>query len=243
MPELYAAHRVAPVENYPNELLAVLQSSAPRNAPRDPTAVLLTPGQYNSAYYEHSFLADKMGIELVEGNDLFVRDGIVFMRTTEGPKRVDIIYRRVDDAFIDPLVFDPNSMLGVPGLFAAYAAGNVTLANAVGTGAVDDKVVYSYVPDMVRFYLGEDPILKNVPTWRCRQKDDLAYVLDHLSELVISRNSARALSRTRPITWPSRRSRSRPVRPSSIRASPRATSICGPSSSPALMVSASCRAA
>ena len=185
MPELYAAHRVAPIENYPNELLAVLQSSAPRNAPGDPTAVLLTPGQYNSAYYEHSFLADKMGIELVEGSDLFVRDGIVFMRTTEGPKRVDIVYRRVDDAFIDPLVFDPNSMLGVPGLFAAYAAGNVTLANAIGTGAVDDKVVYSYVPEMVRFYLGEEPILKNVPTWRCRQKNDLAYVLDHLAELVV----------------------------------------------------------
>ncbi len=185
MPELYAAHHVAPIENYPNELLATLQSAAPRNATKDLTAVLLTPGQFNSAYYEHSFLADKMGIELVEGSDLFVRDNVVFMRTTEGPKRVDIIYRRLDDAFIDPLVFDPTSMLGVPGLFAAYAAGNVTLANAVGTGAVDDKVVYSYVPDMVRFYLGEEPLLKNVPTWRCREPQDLAYVLDHLSELVV----------------------------------------------------------
>jgi len=185
MPELYGAHRVAPVENYPNELLATLQSAAPRNATKDVTAVLLTPGQFNSAYYEHSFLADKMGIELVEGSDLFVRDSVVFMRTTEGPKRVDIIYRRLDDAFIDPLVFDPHSMLGVPGLFAAYVAGNVTLANAVGTGAVDDKVVYSYVPDMVRFYLGEEPLLKNVPTWRCRDPEDLAYVLDHLSELVV----------------------------------------------------------
>ena len=126
-----------------------------------------------------------MGIELVEGSDLFVRDGIVFMRTTEGPKRVDIIYRRVDDAFIDPLVFEPDSMLGIPGLFAAYAAGNVTLANAPGTGAVDDKVVYSYVPDMIRFYLGEEPLLKNVPTWRCRDPEHLRYVLDHLPELVV----------------------------------------------------------
>ena len=185
MPDLFRAHRVAPVENYPNELLATLQSVAPKGAESDPTIALLTPGQYNSAFYEHSFLADAMGVELVEGYDLFVRDDVVYMRTTEGPKRVDVIYRRIDDDFIDPLVFRPDSALGVPGLYGAYAAGNVAIANAIGTGAADDKVVYSYVPDFIRFYLGEEPILKNVQTWRCRQADDLRYVLDHLSELVV----------------------------------------------------------
>jgi uncharacterized circularly permuted ATP-grasp superfamily protein len=147
--------------------------------------VLLTPGRHNSAFYEHSFLADKLGIELVEGSDLFVRDDVVFMRTTEGPERVDVIYRRLDDAFIDPLVFNPTSMLGVPGLMAAYHAGNVTLANAVGTGVADDKAIYSYMPEIVRFYTGEEPILKNVPTWRCREPEALGYVLDHLAELVV----------------------------------------------------------
>jgi uncharacterized circularly permuted ATP-grasp superfamily protein len=185
MPDLFRAHRVAPVENYPNELLATLQSVAPRGAESDPTIALLTPGQYNSAFYEHSFLADAMGVELVEGFDLFVRDDVVYMRTTEGPKRVDVIYRRVDDDFIDPLVFRPDSALGVPGLYGAYVAGNVAIANAIGTGAADDKVVYSYVPDFIRFYLGEEPILKNVQTWRCRHADDLRYVLDHLHELVV----------------------------------------------------------
>jgi uncharacterized circularly permuted ATP-grasp superfamily protein len=185
MPELFAQHRVAPIENYANELLASLRSVAPRNAGNDPTVALLTPGQYNSAYYEHSFLADKMGVELVEGRDLLVRDEVVYMRTTQGPKRVDVIYRRIDDEFIDPLSFRPDSALGVPGLFAAYAAGNVTLANAIGTGAADDKVIYSYIPDLIRFYLGEEPILKNVPTWRCREPEALRYVLDHLHELVI----------------------------------------------------------
>jgi uncharacterized circularly permuted ATP-grasp superfamily protein len=185
MPDLFRAHRVAPVENYPNELLATLQSVAPRGAESDPTIALLTPGQYNSAFYEHSFLADAMGVELVEGYDLFVRDEIVYMRTTEGPKRVDVIYRRIDDEFIDPLVFRPDSALGVPGLYGAYAAGNVAIANAIGTGAADDKVIYSYVPDFIRFYLGEEPILKNVQTWRCRHDEDLRYVLDHLHELVV----------------------------------------------------------
>jgi uncharacterized circularly permuted ATP-grasp superfamily protein len=185
MPELFAQHRVAPIENYANELLASLRSVAPRNAGNDPTVALLTPGQYNSAYYEHSFLADKMGVELVEGRDLLVRDEVVYMRTTQGPKRVDVIYRRIDDEFIDPLSFRPDSALGVPGLFAAYAAGNVTLANAIGTGAADDKVIYSYIPDLIRFYLGEEPILKNVPTWRCREPEALRYVLDHLHELVV----------------------------------------------------------
>ena len=185
MPELFATHRVAPIENYANELLSSLRSVAPRNADNDPTVALLTPGQFNSAYYEHSFLADKMGVELVEGRDLLVRDEVVYMRTTQGPKRVDVIYRRIDDEFIDPLTFRPDSSLGVPGLFAAYAAGNVTLANAIGTGAADDKVIYSYIPDLIRFYLGEEPILKNVPTWRCREPEALSYVLDHLHELVV----------------------------------------------------------
>src|SRR6516225_2398971 len=145
-PELFARHRVAPVENYPDELLATLKSVAPATSSADPTVVLLTPGVYNSAYYEHSFLADKLGVELVEGRDLFVKDDLVFMRTTQGPKRVDVIYRRIDDDFLDPLAFRPDSVLGVPGLMSVYQAGNVTLANAVGTGIADDKAVYSYMP-------------------------------------------------------------------------------------------------
>jgi uncharacterized circularly permuted ATP-grasp superfamily protein len=184
-PELFARHRVAPVENYPDELLATLKSVAPSTSSADPTVVLLTPGVYNSAYYEHSFLADKLGVELVEGRDLFVKDDLVFMRTTQGPKRVDVIYRRIDDDFLDPLAFRPDSALGVPGLMSAYQAGNVTLANAVGTGIADDKAVYSYMPAIVKFYLGEEPILKNVPTWRCREQEHLGYVLDHLEELVV----------------------------------------------------------
>lgn len=184
-PELFSRHRIAPVENYPNELLASLKSVAPLSTPREPTVVLLTPGVFNSAYYEHSFLADKLGVELVEGRDLFVKDEIVYMRTTQGPQRVDVIYRRVDDDFIDPLTFRPDSVLGVPGLMSAYTAGNVTLANAVGTGIADDKAVYSFMPAIVKFYLGEEPLLKNVPTWRCREEEHLKYVLDHLSELVV----------------------------------------------------------
>src|SRR5438477_1591235 len=184
-PDLFSRHRVAPVENYPDELLATLKSVAPASASRDPTVVLLTPGVFNSAYYEHSFLADKLGVELVEGRDLLVRDEIVFMRTTEGLKRVDVVYRRVDDDFVEPLAFRPDSLLGVPGLMSAYAAGNVTLANAVGTGIADDKAVYSYMPKILKFYLGEEPILHNVPTYCCRDREDLAYVLDHLPELVV----------------------------------------------------------
>jgi uncharacterized circularly permuted ATP-grasp superfamily protein len=184
-PELFSQHRVAPVENYPDALLATLRSLAPRTASRDPNVVLLTPGQFNSAFYEHSFLADKLGIELVEGSDLFVRDEVVYMRTTQGPKRVDVIYRRIDDDYIDPLAFRADSVLGVPGLIGAYKAGNVTLTNAVGTGVSDDKAVYSYMPEIVRFYTGEEPILKNVPTHRCREPDALKYVLDHLPELVV----------------------------------------------------------
>ena len=185
VPELFAKLRIRPVETYPDLLLDMLHSIAPPRADRDPTAVLLTPGQHNSAFYEHSFLADKLGIELVEGSDLFVRDERVFMRTTEGPRRVDVIYRRLDDAFLDPLVFRPDSMLGVPGLMSAYDAGNVSLANAVGTGVADDKAIYSYMPEIIRFYTGAEPILKNVPTWRCREPEALAYVLDHLPELVV----------------------------------------------------------
>jgi uncharacterized circularly permuted ATP-grasp superfamily protein len=184
-PELFSRHRVAPVENYPDELLATLKSVAPATASSDPTVVLLTPGIFNSAYYEHSFLADKLGVELVEGRDLFIKGEVVYMRTTEGAKRVDVIYRRIDDDFLDPLTFRPDSALGVPGLMSAYQAGNVTLANAVGTGIADDKAVYSYMPDIVKFYLGEDPILKNVPTFRCREKDHLSHVLDRLPELVV----------------------------------------------------------
>jgi uncharacterized circularly permuted ATP-grasp superfamily protein len=184
-PELFAHHQVAPVENYPDALLATLHSVAPRTASREPTAVLLTPGRFNSAFYEHSFLADKLGIELVEASDLFVRDDVVYMRTTAGPMRVDVIYRRIDDEYLDPLVFRPDSVLGVPGLMSAYQSGNVTLANAVGTGVADDKAVYSYMPEIVRFFTGEDPILQNVPTWRCREEDSLSYVLDHLPDLVV----------------------------------------------------------
>ncbi len=185
LPDLFAEHRVAPVENYPNELLACLRSVAPIGVGPNPTIVVMTPGQYNSAYYEHSFLADKLGVELVEGRDLFVRDDIVYMRTTQGAKRVDFIYRRVDDDFLDPLAFRPDSTLGVAGLMSAYQAGNVTLANAVGTGVADDKAVYTYMPEIIRFYLGEDALLKNVPTWRCREPDALKYVLEHLPELVV----------------------------------------------------------
>ena len=184
-PDLFAEHRVAPVENYPDHLLATLRSVAPSSAGAQPEIVLLTPGQFNSAYYEHSFLADRIGIELVEGRDLIVRDDVVYMRTTQGPKRVDVIYRRIDDEFLDPVAFRPDSMLGVPGLMGAYLAGNVTLANAVGTGVADDKAIYTYMPEIIRFFLGEEPLLKNVPTWRCREVEALTYVLEHLDELVV----------------------------------------------------------
>jgi uncharacterized circularly permuted ATP-grasp superfamily protein len=183
-PELFSLHRVAPVAHYPDLLLDSLRAVAPASV-NEPTVVVLTPGAYNSAYFEHAFLAQQMGVELVEGQDLFVKDNFVFMRTTQGPRRVDVIYRRVDDDFLDPLVFRPNSTLGCAGLLSVYRAGNVTLANAIGTGVADDKSIYPYVPKMIEFYLGEKPILNNVPTWMCRQSDDLQYVLDHLSELVV----------------------------------------------------------
>ncbi len=183
-PELFASHKVAPVQHYPDLLLEKLRAVAPKGV-GDPTVVVLTPGAYNSAYFEHTFLAQQMGVELVEGRDLFVKDGVVYMRTTQGPQRVDVIYRRIDDDFLDPLAFRPDSALGVPGILKAYQAGNVTLANAIGTGVADDKSIYPYVPDMIRFYLGEEPKLNNVPTWMCRKPDDLAHVLDHLAELVV----------------------------------------------------------
>ncbi len=183
-PELFSQHRVAPVAHYPDLLLETLRAVAPA-AVSEPTVVVLTPGMHNSAYFEHAFLAQQMGIELVEGQDLFVKDNFVYMRTTQGPKRVDVIYRRVDDDFLDPTAFRPDSTLGCAGLLAAYRAGNVTLSNAIGTGVADDKSIYPYVPKMIEFYLGEKPILNNVPTYLCRQADDLKYVLDHLGELVV----------------------------------------------------------
>ncbi len=183
-PEFFASHAVAPVEHYPNLLLETLRQAAPEDV-ADPTVVVLTPGQFNSAYFEHAFLASQMGIELVEGQDLMVKNGLVYMRTTAGLRQVDVIYRRLDDAFIDPLEFRQDSMLGVPGLMSVYRAGRVNIANAVGTGVADDKSIYPFVPDMIRFYLGEEPLLNNVPTWQLRKPDDLAYVLERLPELVV----------------------------------------------------------
>jgi uncharacterized circularly permuted ATP-grasp superfamily protein len=183
-PELFARNKVAPVAHYPDVLLENLRSVAPQGV-TDPVVVVLTPGMYNSAYFEHAFLAQQMGVELVEGQDLFVQDDAVFMRTTRGPQRVDVIYRRVDDDFLDPLVFRPDSTLGVPGLLAAYRAGRVTLANAIGTGIADDKSIYPYVPDMIEFYLGEKPLLANVPTYKCRNRDEMQAALAKLPELVV----------------------------------------------------------
>jgi uncharacterized circularly permuted ATP-grasp superfamily protein len=183
-PELFHRYSVAPVEHYPQVLLNNLRAVAQPGV-QDPTVVLLTPGAYNSAYFEHAFLAQQMGIELVEGQDLFVRDDTVFMRTTEGPKRIDVIYRRIDDDFLDPLAFNPKSMLGVQGLMSVYRNGGVTLANAIGTGVADDKATYTYVPEMIRFYLGEEPALNNVPTYKLELEDDRKYVLEHLAELVV----------------------------------------------------------
>ena len=183
-PDLFAQHKIAPVAHYPDMLLDNLRSVAPVGV-TDPTVVVMTPGMYNSAYFEHAFLAQQMGVELVEGQDLFVNDNAVYMRTTRGPKRVDVIYRRVDDDFLDPLAFRADSSLGVPGLLSVYRAGRVTLANAIGTGVADDKSIYPFVPDMVRFYLSEEPILNNVPTYQCRKKEDLAYTLANLPQLVV----------------------------------------------------------
>ena len=183
-PKLFNAHRVAPVTRYPDLLLETLRDCSPATT-AEPTVVVLTPGMHNSAYFEHAFLAQQMGIELVEGQDLVVRDNFLYMRTTRGPKRVDVIYRRVDDDFLDPKVFLSTSSLGCAGLMDVYRAGHVTICNAVGTGVADDKSIYPYVPKMIEFYLGEKPILNNVPTYMCRNKDDLAYTLAHLKDLVV----------------------------------------------------------
>ncbi|MEQ9261370.1 MAG: circularly permuted type 2 ATP-grasp protein [Roseovarius sp.] len=184
-PELFSQNRVKRVQNYPSDLRRSLAACAPASAGERPTVAVLTPGIFNSAYFEHSFLADQMGVELVEGNDLRVIDGHVAMRTTEGYKPIDVLYRRVDDEFLDPLNFNPESQLGVAGIMDVYRAGNITIANAPGTGIADDKAIYSYMPEIVEFYTGERPLLENVPTWRCSEPEALAYVLDHLEELVV----------------------------------------------------------
>ncbi|MEO1468957.1 MAG: circularly permuted type 2 ATP-grasp protein, partial [Pseudomonadota bacterium] len=184
-PDLFSGGAVEPVDRYPDDLRATLEEVAPPACKGDPTVVVLTPGPYNSAYYEHSFLADLMGVELVEPQDLFVDEGLCWMRTTRGPQRVDVIYRRIDDDFIDPLNFRADSALGVPGLFSCYRAGGVTLCSAPGAGVADDKAVYAYVPEMIRFYLGEAPVLQNVPTWRCGIEADYDHVMANLAELVV----------------------------------------------------------
>ena len=184
-PDLFRENRIQPVDRYPDLLRRTFASVAPAKCDRDPTVVILTPGHFNSAYYEHSFLADLMGVELVEGQDLFVDGAFVYMRTTQGPKRVDVIYRRIDDAYIDPLCFRPDSMLGIPGLMDVYRSGGVTICSAPGAGVADDKAVYTYVPEMIRFYLGEEPILENVPTWKCAEAEDHKYVDAHMAELVV----------------------------------------------------------
>ena len=181
-PELFASHAVAPVQHYPTLLLNTLRHAS---LAENPTVAVLTPGHHNSAYFEHAFLAQQMGVELVEGQDLFVKNNRVYMRTTAGHKQVDVIYRRIDDAFLDPLAFRADSMLGVPGLLSVYRSGGVILANAIGTGVADDKSIYPYVPDMIRFYLSEEPLLQNVPTWMCRRPAELDHVLNNLQELVV----------------------------------------------------------
>ena len=184
-PELFTRVRVRPVSDYPRALARSLAACAPSMAGERPVIAVLTPGIYNSAYFEHSFLADQMGAELVEGSDLRVVDGRVAMRTTRGWQAIDVLYRRVDDEFLDPLSFNPQSMLGVAGIMDVYRAGGITIANAPGTGIADDKAIYSFMPEIVEFYTGEKPLLKNVPTWRCAEPDSLAYVLDNLAELVV----------------------------------------------------------
>jgi uncharacterized circularly permuted ATP-grasp superfamily protein len=182
---LFDRYGVRPIDQYPRELFEALRSVAPRASGSEPSIVLLTPGAYNSAYFEHSFLGRQMGVEIVEARDLVVHRNRVFNRTTRGLQRVDVVYRRIDDDFLDPLAFREDSLLGVPGLMNAYRSGNVTLANAIGTGVADDKAIYPYVPDMIRFYLGEEAILQSVPTYHATDEADLAYVLDHLEELVV----------------------------------------------------------
>ena len=246
MPDAFGRIKIEPVAHYPDLLLDNLREVAPHGGDA-PTVVVLTPGMYNSAYFEHAFLAQQMGVELVEGQDLFVEQNTVYMRTTQGPRKVDVIYRRLDDDFLDPLSFRADSALGVPGLLSVYRAGRVTLANAIGTGIADDKSTYLYVPDMIRFYLGQEPILSNVPTWRCARLDELSHVLDRMHELVVKEvhgaggygmlvgpSATRAeveafrtaCAPTPPITSPSRRWRCPPCPPMSSPAWRRATSTC-----------------
>lgn len=184
-PELFSQNRVQPVQDYSRDLFRSLAASAPMGAGPNPTVAVLTPGIYNSAYYEHAYLADQMGVELVEGHDLRIVDGRVAMRTTRGYAPIDVLYRRVDDDFLDPLNFNPESQLGIPGIMDVYRAGGITIANAPGTGIADDKAIYSYMPEIVEFYTGERPLLENVPTWRCSDTESLAYVLDNLADLVV----------------------------------------------------------
>jgi uncharacterized circularly permuted ATP-grasp superfamily protein len=182
-PQLFTDYEIQPIDHYPQALLSTLRSLAPQHP--NPTIIVLTPGVFNSAYFEHAFLARQMGVELVEGRDLIVHDNVVYMRTTGGLRRVDVIYRRVDDDFLDPLAFRPDSTLGVAGLFNAYRAGNVAITNAVGTGVADDKAIYAYVPAIIKFYLGEEPILPNIQTYLLSDDEDRKYALEHLDELVI----------------------------------------------------------
>ncbi|PPD00805.1 MAG: hypothetical protein CTY31_04635 [Hyphomicrobium sp.] len=184
-PDLFSRNRVRPVEHYPDSLLQTLESVAPPNLDKEPVIALLTPGPFNSAYFEHSFLADQMGIELVEASDLVVLDGLLQMKTTLGLKRVDVLYRRVDDDYLDPLVFNANSMLGVPGIFDVYRAGRVTIVNAPGAGIADDKAIYTYIPAIIEFYTGRAPLLPNVETYSCRDPAQLKYVLERLPQLVV----------------------------------------------------------
>jgi uncharacterized circularly permuted ATP-grasp superfamily protein len=184
-PEFFRGHRVRPVANYPSELLRALVAAAPASATSDPKVVLLTPGVYNAAYFEHTFLARQMGVDLVEGNDLTCRDGVCYLHTTNGDQRVDVIYRRINDDFLDPLYFEPSSLLGVPGLLTCVRAGNLTIANAIGNGVADDKLTYTYVPDMIRYYLGQEPVLANVPTYRLEDPEARAWVLGRLDQLVL----------------------------------------------------------
>ena len=254
LPDAFQACEVLPVHHYPAELARILRSLSPRGE-EDAQIVLLTPGIHNSAYFEHSFLAQQMGIQLVEGRDLIVDGGIVYTKTIRGLKRVDVIYRRVDDEFLDPLTFRADSVLGVPGLMGAYRAGNVALANAVGNGVADDKAIYAYVPEFIRYYLGEEPILKTVETYLCANPSDLSYVLDHLpraggqsrGRIRRLRNAdgsgggsreahgirANACARIRETILPSPSSRSRACLPTIPRraAWPDATWICAPTAS------------
>jgi uncharacterized circularly permuted ATP-grasp superfamily protein len=184
-PELFQSLKIEPVENYPEILLDTLKSLTPKKCSKEPNIVILTPGPLNSAYYEHSFLADMMGVELVQGSDLYVDNGITYMKTTKGKEKVDIIYRRIDDQFIDPITFNKDSCIGVAGLFDSYKAGNVNICSAPGSGIADDKAVYTYMPQIIKFYLGENPVIDNIETWRCSEKKDLQHVLKNIKNLVV----------------------------------------------------------